>query len=84
MLQACERLTLAAEALEDEFGVHPRPNKLHGDARLILIVVALGEEDRAHAAAAKLALQTVRPGASRLPSRARLEKRDERVAQPIL
>src|SRR5262245_51395934 len=84
MLQAGQRLTFAAEALEDEFRVHPGPNELHRNARLILIVVALREEDRAHAAAAEFAHQAVRTGARELAGGARLEKRDESVAQTIL
>ena len=66
VLQPGERLTLAAEARENEIGVHARPHQLDRDSGVILVVVALGEKDRAHAASTKLANQPVRADADRL------------------
>ena len=59
MLQPGQRLPFAAEAVEDQIGVHAAAHQLDRDLGLILIVVAFGEIDGAHAAAAEFAHQPV-------------------------
>jgi len=62
-------LTLLLEPQQDLVGVGPRPQQLDGDGLLELTVGALGQIDRAHAAAAQLPQQA--PGADPRAGRVR-------------
>ena len=59
MVEAGEDLPLGAEAADDGVGVHPPLEDLQGDPLVEDVVVAHGQEDRAHAALAQLADEPV-------------------------
>ena len=63
MLEGGEDLPLVAEAAQDLVGVHAALDDLERDALLELLVRALGQIDHAHAAAADLLDDAVRPDA---------------------
>src|SRR5882724_7425179 len=64
MLQVRENLTLTFETSKDEVGIHPRTDQLDRNARLVMLVVAFGEIDRAHAPTAQFANQAIGSDAS--------------------
>src|SRR5262245_195845 len=59
MIQAGENLPFAPETLQDKVGVHAGRYQLDRGFYLVLVIVALGQVHRAHAAAADLANQPV-------------------------
>src|SRR5436853_635921 len=65
MMKIGQCLALAAEALEYELRVHSGGDELDGDINGVLLVVALGEINGAHAAASQLTHNPVRTGTAK-------------------
>ena len=61
VIERGENLALVPEPADDQLGVHPAPDHLHGDAPLELVIGAAGEIDGPHPAVTDASIDTVRP-----------------------
>src|SRR6266498_1740576 len=83
MLQASQSLTFAAETGENELRVHAGPDQFDRNTGPVLIVIAFGKKDCAHASAAQLANQAIGPDVPVLHE-FRFMKRDDGVLDLVL
>jgi hypothetical protein len=85
MIELGENLPLAPKTPQDKVRVQPGRDQLDSGGDFVLVVVALGKIDRAHAAVADLANEPVRAGALRgAPNAFIIDKSFDSSFEPLL